>query len=165
MSQFNPYQSPQFGGVDPVWFQPRRPLASRWARLGASLLNGLATVVAVAPGYVIILSADRSQEAAMVGLGIVAIGVLAIMIIQVYLLSTQGQTIGKKAVGVRIVSYDTEETAGFVKAFLLRSLVNGLIRAIPCFGPIYSLVDILFIFGDECRCIHDLIAGTKVVEA
>ena len=67
--------------------------------------------------------------------------------------------------GVRIVDYTTGEIAGFVKAFLLRALVNGLIVGIPCLGAIYALVNVLFIFGDERRCLHDLIAGTKVVEA
>jgi len=30
-------------------------------------------------------------------------------------------------------------------------------------GRIFGLVDILFIFGKEKRCNHDIIAGTKVV--
>ena len=32
-------------------------------------------------------------------------------------------------------------------------------------GGLFGLVDILFIFGSERRCIHDLIAQTKVVVA
>jgi uncharacterized RDD family membrane protein YckC len=30
---------------------------------------------------------------------------------------------------------------------------------------LYTLTDILLIFGEERRCIHDYLAGTKVVEA
>jgi len=44
---------------------------------------------------------------------------------------------------------------------LLRSWVNGLIGLVV---PFYGLVDILFIFGSERRCLHDLIAGTVVVK-
>jgi hypothetical protein len=30
-------------------------------------------------------------------------------------------------------------------------------------GPYLSLVDVIFIYGSERRCLHDLLAGTKVV--
>jgi uncharacterized RDD family membrane protein YckC len=66
---------------------------------------------------------------------------------------------------IRIVSFDDESNPGFVKAFLLRVFVNGLIGAVPFVGFVYSLVDIFFIFRDDRRCLHDLIAGTKVVKA
>jgi len=40
-------------------------------------------------------------------------------------------------------------------AFLLRYVANGLLSAIP----VYGLLDILFVFRPDHRCIHDLIAG------
>ncbi|MEA2700447.1 MAG: hypothetical protein QOI66_4718, partial [Myxococcales bacterium] len=46
---------------------------------------------------------------------------------------------------------------------LLRGVVNGIISAIPYLGGLYALVDALFIFRDDRRCIHDLIAGTRVI--
>ena len=64
----------------------------------------------------------------------------------------------------QILDYETNEPAGFVKSFLLRMLVNRLIGGIPCVGPIYTIVDILFIFGEERRCLHDQLAGTYVVD-
>lgn len=51
-----------------------------------------------------------------------------------------------------------------VHAFVLRSFVNGLIGAIPCIGSIYALVDIVFIFREDRRCLHDLLASTVVVD-
>jgi uncharacterized RDD family membrane protein YckC len=42
---------------------------------------------------------------------------------------------------------------------LLRGVVNGLLSIIP----LYGLVDALFIFREDKRCLHDLIAGTIVV--
>ena len=54
---------------------------------------------------------------------------------------------------------------GFVKVILLRIFVNGLIGMVPIVGFFYSLVDIVFIFREDQRCLHDLIAGTKVVKA
>jgi uncharacterized RDD family membrane protein YckC len=169
MSESNPYQSPRFGGVDyGVGFdrlQPRRPLASRLSRLGAHLLDTLIFAVILIPGIVMIRASEESEEIAFAGIALVLIAVVALGILQIVLLSTQGQTLGKRAVRVQIVCYDTDENPGFVKAVLLRVFVNGLIGAVPLIGPIYSLVNICFIFGDERRCIHDLIAGTQVVEA
>jgi uncharacterized RDD family membrane protein YckC len=89
------------------------------------------------------------------------IGVIGLVVYQVYLLSTQGQTIGKKVMGIKIVKDDNGQNGGFVTNVLLRTILNGIICAIP----FYFLVDVLFIFREDQRCIHDLIAGTKVVEA
>jgi uncharacterized RDD family membrane protein YckC len=46
----------------------------------------------------------------------------------------------------------------------LRIIVNGIPGALPCIGPFYSLADILCIFREDRRCLHDHIAGTKVVQ-
>ncbi len=44
---------------------------------------------------------------------------------------------------------------------LVRMVLNGALGLIP----FYSLVDALFIFRSDRRCIHDLIAGTVVVKS
>ncbi len=90
---------------------------------------------------------------------------LVIAITNLVLVSTQGQTLGKKIVGVRIVRFEDGGKAGFVKAVLMRGFLPGLIGAIPVVGLVFSLVNICFIFRADRRCIHDLIAGTHVVEA
>jgi len=88
------------------------------------------------------------------------LGFLAIPIVQVVLLVKDGQTIGKRALNIRVVMFETDENGGFVPNVLLRAWLNALIGIIP----FYSFVDILFIFRDDHRCIHDLIAGTKVIK-
>jgi uncharacterized RDD family membrane protein YckC len=93
------------------------------------------------------------------------VAVLALFITQMYLLSTRGQSLGKKFVGVRIVKYADNANPGFVHACLLRAIVPALIGAVPFVGGLFSIIDICFIFGEERRCLHDLIAGTKVVKA
>ena len=79
-------------------------------------------------------------------------------------LTTRGQSIGKWLVNIRIVRLDSDDKPGFVKAVLIRGIVNWIIGAVPMFGGLYSLVDILFIFGKDRRCLHDLLAGTRVVQ-
>lgn len=87
--------------------------------------------------------------------------VLGLAVVQVVLLTVAGQTLGKKALDIRIVKVETGRNGGFVTNVLLRSILNGALGLIP----LYSLVDILFIFRSDRRCIHDLIAGTVVVKA
>jgi uncharacterized RDD family membrane protein YckC len=99
------------------------------------------------------------------GFGVVGLAALVAVGVQIYLLTTRGQTMGKKLLGIKIVNFEDETNPGFVKACLLRGFVNGLICSIPMLGAAYSLVDICFIFRDDRRCIHDLLAGTKVVKA
>lgn len=148
-------------------------LASPWIRLGAALIDSCIAFLCVLPGLIILFAMgalasngrDPNPIAFITGFSVCGIGLLIIMCIQIYLLSTRGQTVGKKIVGIKIVTFDTGENPGFVKAFLLRAFVNGLIGAVPWLGMLYSLVDNLFIFREDHRCIRDLIAGTKVVTA
>jgi uncharacterized RDD family membrane protein YckC len=77
------------------------------------------------------------------------------------MVSKQGQTLGKRFVGIRIVMKDTLENGGFVVNVLKRGFLNGLLSLIPG----YFLVDSLFVFRDDRRCIHDMIAGTVVIQA
>ncbi|MBI4425449.1 MAG: RDD family protein [Elusimicrobia bacterium] len=87
--------------------------------------------------------------------------VLALSGYQFYLLTTKGQTIGKRLFKIRIVKADTLENGGFVTNVLLRSIVNGLLW----FIPVYMVADSLLIFRQDRRCIHDILAGTIVVKA
>ena len=90
----------------------------------------------------------------------IVVAILIVFVYQMVLLIKDGQTLGKKALRIRIVKMDTGENGGFVPNVLLRLIVNGLLGIIPFYG----LVDILFIFRGDHPCIHDMIAGTQVVE-
>ncbi len=79
--------------------------------------------------------------------------------IQVALLSRYGQTIGKRALGLRIVRIETGLNGGFLTNVVLRTVVNWLL----CLIPPYVIVDSLLILTASRRCIHDYIAGTRVV--
>ena len=69
--------------------------------------------------------------------------------------------VGKKILGIRIVQLNGSE-AGFVHAVLLRAMVMGFINALV---GVTSLIDPLCIFREDRRCLHDMIAGTIVIEA
>ena len=93
------------------------------------------------------------------------LGLTIFLIIHGYLLSKYGQTVGKKIVGTRIVDKGTGKIIPLGKIFILRVLPISIISQIPLIGGLFGLADSLFIFRDDKRCIHDLIAGTIVVEA
>lgn len=162
MSEVNPYAAPQTQGQIPGAYA----LAGRGTRLGAQVLDSLIGFAVVFPGLFLMLagapSSTEQRASGLFGFGvlIVVVAAVGLAIYQIVLLSTAGQTLGKKLLRIRIIDYQTGENPGFAKAFLLRSVVNGLL----CVVPVYALVDVLFIFGNERRCVHDFIAGTKVVE-
>ena len=105
-------------------------------------------------------SSDTGTLALVVACGLYFVGVTAFQMVG---LSRRGQTVGKRAMKIGIVKLDGSKP-GFLHAVLLRALVNGLPGAIPVVGVLYPLIDFLFIFRADRRCVHDLIAGTRVVQ-
>lgn len=134
-------------------------LASRGSRLLAFLLDGMLGGVALLP-LALLAEGDAALTFGAATL-LYPVLLLALFLGQMAFLTRDGQTIGKKLAGIRIVKVETDENGGFVTNVLLRSAVGWLLGAIPG----YTLVDSLFIFRQDRRCIHDLIAGTKVVVA
>ena len=117
----------------------------------------------------------ESLDLPRVGLGaaVLCLSWLALLIVQVWMLTTRGQSIGKRITGIRIVRHETEAQPGIVHAWLLRELLITVIgiflSVIPLIGPLllrpaFHLTDWCMIFRDDQRCLHDLIAGTKVVK-
>jgi uncharacterized RDD family membrane protein YckC len=141
-------------------------LAGRGARLVAVLLDAviggiLAAILFGLGGAGAMAGAEDGAEPNFTILTIGGILFLVYVIWQLWMLATQGQTLGKKMMNLRIVKTDTGRNGGFVPNVLLRAIVGqGLLGAIPFYG----LVDALFIFRDDRRCIHDMIAGTAVVK-
>jgi uncharacterized RDD family membrane protein YckC len=117
------------------------------------------------PGIVILFTKRDDTNMLIVGGAVVVLAALSFAIVQLYMLSVRGQTIGKRIMGIKIVAFTDDSLPGFYKLQVLRSLVPGLLAAIPYLGWIFWIIDSCFIFRDDRRCIHDLIAGTKVVVA
>lgn len=147
----------------------RSNLASRSSRLGAVLLDSVFAMLFLIPGFLILMAfGDRTnKEDPVLGIGILilALGGFAFAVTQLVLLSSRGQTLGKKAVSIKIVKIDDGSNPGFLGAVVLRAGVPQVIGVIPFIGAIFGIVDILFIFSEERRCLHDHIASTIVVEA
>lgn len=154
------------------------PLADRGSRLGAWFIDNVLGVMCALPGGVLlgaafmraILSGHPSIEdidpARLASGALVLSGMmLALALVQVWMLSTRGQTIGKRLLGIRIARFADGGNPGFVSAVLVRGFLPAIIGLVPYLGIMFTLVDICFIFRDDKRCIHDLMAGTRVVKA
>ena len=99
--------------------------------------------------------------AVMIGLGVL---LLVYVAYQLYWLWKNGQTLGKKIMKIRIVRADGSR-ASFPRLLFVRAMVPGIVGNIPLLGPLLTLTDALFIFGEPKRCVHDYLADTIVINA
>jgi uncharacterized RDD family membrane protein YckC len=138
-------------------------LAGRGSRLVAQLLDVVVAVALVlVAGFSGQVLLGPGERAAQLTLGVFVVGAVALVAVNLRLLYRHGQTIGKMLLGIRIVRLDGER-AGLARLLLLRSLVPGILGAVPYLGMLFALVDALFIFRDDRRCLHDHLADTKVI--
>jgi uncharacterized RDD family membrane protein YckC len=166
MSEQNPYAPPE-ADVE-VFTRTDNELASRWARFGGALVDGL-IMAAIIWGAVFafgfwerMAAGEQSlQQTAILGL----LGFGSFLLINGYLLATRGQTVGKVVAGTRIVSVSDGKIIPLWKIVFLRLLPIWVINYVPIIGSFFGLADSLFVFRKDRRCIHDWIAGTKVVVA
>ncbi len=160
-------------------------LASRWQRLWGAALDSLFVVLifvaamldAGGTKFVELAEADPRVDfegyvqqyakwiSEIATSPVLAIGALIFLVVNICLLVQDGQTVGKKIAGTRIVKSLDGQPASLLRIgwryapFFTVGLINY------DYGKILNVVDVLFIFRKDKRCIHDLIAGTKVVKA
>ena len=79
---------------------------------------------------------------------------------QMWSLSEKGQTIGKQAMGLRIVNSTDGGNPGFVKSVVLRDWVSKVLT-VTGLGQVLNIAPI---FWNPRRCLHDYLAGTLVVK-
>ena len=165
----NPYQAPNSRVEDPA--STEIVLASRATRLAAAILDGVIMAVIVVPLQMHTGYSAQVHEAFLghqpLPIGLISLWALAqaavYVVTQAYPLIKDGQTWGKKACSIKIVTMDNAKPSPGQLA--IRCGVYTLIRAVPYVGPLVSIVNMCFIFRSDKRCMHDLAAGTHVVKA
>jgi len=147
--------------------------ASRLSRLGAALLDGL---VSFAPLGALVVMLPLALLGGRLGsmlaiLLLAALVALAVLITQIVLVVRFGQTIGKKALGIRMITSDGE-IPSIWRVFFLRWLPFAAVAAlvqwmlkVQGIGSLIHLLDVVFIFQPTRRCLHDLFADTHVIKA
>jgi len=168
MNAENRYQPPKADVADVA--HDSDELASRWARLGGAIVDGLIMAAVLFP----IMFSTGYWQRAMESAGSIQIAeqlqwlglsLLIQLAINGYLLHKYGQSVGKWIAGTRIVSVDDNRILPLWRVYALRYLPISFVSQIPVVGGLVGFIDPLFIFRDDKRCLHDLIAGTKVVKS
>jgi uncharacterized RDD family membrane protein YckC len=174
----NNYAPPRSVVADIPFEEVRFEKATRVSRLAAFIIDAIIFSAPFTVSYVntfnTLVATRKTQYnpfslgATMAGSGsafylgllidLVLIGVTAVFVYQ------NGQTIGKKLLGIKVARADgSRATLG--RIFWLRYLLNTVMTLVPMLGGLYWLVDVLIIFGDARRCCHDYIADTIVIRA
>lgn len=158
--------------------------ASRLRRLGARCLDWLLAVAAVFLGLLLVRFAPpTAKQSVWLVLGLYYTPGVIYWVITLYLIAKNGQHIGKRALGIKIVREDGSPVGlwrGFFRRefayyAILTAVVTLLTVGAELTGMVFALIPInifaflagignyLAIFRDSELCLHDQLAGTYVV--
>ncbi|CAA0110333.1 Uncharacterised protein [BD1-7 clade bacterium] len=143
-------------------------LSSRTNRLLAQIIDAISIAIILSPllyfgyqnGY--INFDDPNLNSIGFEAATALVGFLAYFAMNFKLLKNHGQTIGKRALYIKIVNQDGSATS-LKDLIFKRILFQWGVGYIPVIGGIISIADSLTIFGKKRECLHDKIAKTKVV--
>lgn len=178
----NPYAPPQASHELAADIQQHRPyfLASRWTRLAAAILDFffLALLIFSINFIIEVLGVSITGSASIDAENTIfntpnallnqfldtAVSSTAYLIINGYLLVKFGQSLGKMICKIQIVSAHTQNRLSSGNVIGIRYVIPQLLNIIPGIGALFALIDILFIFGQSKRCLHDHMAGSIVIQ-
>ncbi|EKF75377.1 hypothetical protein A11A3_03434 [Alcanivorax hongdengensis A-11-3] len=162
----NPYQAP---GDDkaPAVVDDGPALASRWHRFFGAIIDSLIQGIILFPAmYFSGAWQSMMNNNGQLNLGTTAIwfviGEVLFLVLQGWLLINRQQTIGKWLLNMRIVGTQQPEVP-LGRIYGLRYLLFHFLAQIPLINLV-MLVDALMIFRPDRRCLHDLAAGTRVIQ-
>lgn len=145
-------------------------LADRGIRLLAAIVDGL-TIGVIGIIAAIMIPALQPRPGAepdqmmLILMGLVlGVGLIAVIVINCLWLHRYGQTIGKRLLKIKIVRGDGNPCS-LLRVIFARWLPVTALGSIPLIGGVISLVDVLLIFREDHRCLHDIIADTIVIKA
>ncbi len=95
-------------------------------------------------------------------LAAVGFAVITLTLIQIWLIASRGQTIGKILLKIKIVDETSGEKSTFLRSVMLRSVLVKYI-GYNIIGSLLFFVDLAFLFTKQNRTLHDRLAKTLVV--
>ena len=159
----NPYESPLIGGVSAMAGEIQ--LADRITRLVATIVDGLIMMAVIIPVTFVLVLVARIELTEFMGQVIGAIlGIIVYLAINGSLLASNGQTVGKRMMGIKIVRSNGEK-ATFERIVGYRLAPVWFVSMIPIVGGLLGLINVLMIFRANRKCLHDDIADTIVIRA
>jgi uncharacterized RDD family membrane protein YckC len=154
----------------------RYALAGWWSRVGATLIDGIivgigAVLIVALFGSVFSVGFFASDEAGVVSLivglllSFLAIAIVALLYAPLMMARTNGKTLGRMAMGIRVVRASGQPmTFGWamLREVVVKALVFGIAGSLT-FG-LANLADVLWpLWDEENRALHDFIVDTRVV--
>lgn len=183
MSDINPYAAPQSEIVEPVLNDSPIPGPHNYATRSQRFLGSLIdTIILLVPVFALFFAAAGGaaaffsdevtepdgifaillEESFLSEIVSTVIILVVMVVIQGYFWHTRSQSIGKIVMKTKIVTLDGQP-ANFNNIVFRRTLIIQLLIMIPGIGNLVSIIDGLMIFRQEHNCLHDDIAGTRVV--
>ena len=156
-------------------------LAERGTRLAAASVDDLILLAACLPAIFgavprmaaavadMINGADIDPYALLLpmlsGVGAVVslVALIAWAVITTWLVDRNGQTLGKRLMGIKVVRKNGAR-ASLSRIFWLRNVLNSVFGYLWFVGLAYQLIDPLLIFQESRQCLHDRIADTIVIK-
>lgn len=171
----NPYAPPLASRTDALAVSENDELAGRFTRFAAAMVDGVLIMgitmpVMFATGFFARTQAQQVGSVEQIGMSLFSMAVM--LALNGYLLATRGQTIGKLLTKIQIVEAQSGGLLPFLRVYVYRYLWMFPLVFFVAFIPgtvddgllnLIALIDALFIFGAARRCLHDYIAGSKVV--
>ena len=142
-------------------------LAGRGRRFVATLIDVvLVPVVAVLLMLVtgVLEHAADWSTSAMPVLRMIGLGLASYVLLNLWLLWTRGQTVGKAAMGITIVDAKSGERAPIWRLFIRGLFFPTLFMIVLLpYVALVPVIDQALIFRKDRRCVHDWICRTVVV--
>jgi uncharacterized RDD family membrane protein YckC len=136
--------------------------ATKMDRLFAALIDGLISIIGMLPIFFFIDFDALAEPSASLTAVLFVYGFIMTLLLHGYLLYYYGQTIGKNFMSIRIENLDSSK-ASLKTIYFKRMLPMQVLSIIPFGGQFISgIVNPLFIFGKQRRCLHDYLAKTQV---
>ncbi len=149
------YPPPPQGAQPPQGWSPQQsgPRAGFWQRFAAVFIDAI--VVGIVPIILFIVGA-ASKSAPLIAVGYV-VAIVGGIAYEVYFVGgPTGQTLGKRALGIRVIDFNTGGPIGYGRAFL--RLLGRYVSSLICYlGYFWMLWD------KEKQCWHDKMANDVVV--
>lgn len=154
------------------------PLATRMSRLIAFIIDELITSFIIAPFYLLDPEfLERFENEGRFSIEdqytMVIAQIVLYIVLNSYLFKRYGQSIGKRMMGIAIVSFKNGQLLSLSKIINYRYLPIWLIGIASLYSielgiigvmlHFISMLDKIYIFRPERRTLHDYIAGTKVI--